>query len=198
MKKYLFVNDLIKWKHETDISNVDRVLWVDSDNFIAFVVNIFKKQCVPELKKIEEILYAIESGLAEKLNEDPWVKILHDDNINEKHKEIRDKAWNIISSIVSYENEPEIYYRNTRRKLILDASKKFNVSDRVIYKYLTKYWQRGMIKNALIPDFENSGGKGKNKIPGEKKLGRPRKNINVVGIGINVDEATKKIFSYCN
>ena len=28
---------------------------------------------------------------------------------------------------------------------------------------MTQYWQRGKIKNALLPDYQNSGGKGNEK-----------------------------------
>lgn len=46
----------------------------------------------------------------------------------------------------------------------------------------------------MLPDYENSGGKGKEKAAGSVKRGRPRKNISKIGSGINVDEETKKIF----
>lgn len=194
MRNYLCVNDLIKWKNESEENNIERVLWIDQDNIHAFVIHIFKKQCVPELKRVNDILYALDNDLAEKLKEDPWITYKADTQIDQKRIGLRDEAWNIISQIVDYKNEPDIYNRNFRRRLILDASKQFNKSDRVIYKYLTKFWQRGKLKNALLPDYDNSGGKGKSKTPGEKKIGRPRKNAAELGKGINVDEATKRIF----
>lgn len=42
-----------------------------------------------------------------------------------------------------------------------------------IYRYLRRYWQRGQTPNALLPDYANCGGKGKQKTRGEKRLGRP-------------------------
>jgi hypothetical protein len=68
------------------------------------------------------------------------------------------------------------------------------VSKVMIYKYLRKYWQRGKTKNALLPDYFNSGAKGKPRVAGEKKRGRPRKRVDISGVGINVDENTKKVF----
>lgn len=194
MKTYLFVNDLIKWESEAEDTAIERILWIDPDHVLAFVININERQCVPEARKVEDILFALENGLAKKWEEDPWAKFLKEEEIDPKYIKAREEAWKVIASIVSDNNKPEVYYRNARRKFILDASKEFGVSDRVIYKYLTKYWQRGSSLNALLPDYNNSGGRGKSKTPKEKKLGRPRKNVAVIGAGINTDEATKRIF----
>ena len=50
--------------------------------------------------------------------------------------------------------------------------------------------------SAAIPDYRNSGGKGKQKVAGDVKRGRPRKYANDpdIGIGINVTEETKMTF----
>src|SRR5690606_30090147 len=58
--------------------------------------------------------------------------------------------------------------------------------------YFKRYWQRGLTKNALLPDYHNSGCKGIEKNVGKKKRGRPRKEYK--GEGVNVDEETKRIF----
>ena len=46
--------------------------------------------------------------------------------------------------------------------------------------------------NALIPDYRNSGGKGKKRIAKGKKLGSPR--LHSEGTGAIIDEATEKLF----
>lgn len=68
---------------------------------------------------------------------------------------------------------------------------KHGISYPTVRKYLYKYWARGKTIDALLPDYKNSGGKGKERKAGSIKRGRPPK----YGIeGINVDESTKKIF----
>ena len=52
-----------------------------------------------------------------------------------------------------------------------------------------------MIPNALLPDYFNSGAKGKTRHVGEKKRGRPRKNEDVLGTGINVTDDIARIFN---
>jgi len=59
---------------------------------------------------------------------------------------------------------------------------------------LKRYWIRGKIVNALLPDYDRCGGRGKERNTKGVKLGRPRKHANIVGDGINVDEEIKRIF----
>ncbi|WP_217579048.1 hypothetical protein, partial [Mesorhizobium sp. GbtcB19] len=44
-----------------------------------------------------------------------------------------------------------------------------------VKKLLSRYWQRGMNKNSMLPDYANSGGRGKSKKLNVDKNGRPRK-----------------------
>ncbi len=114
--------------------------------------------------------------------------------MSEKEKEIRNKAWMIIENFVSPENEPNIYYKQYLGKFVQQTVIKQKTTSATVYKYLRKYLQRGKTKNALLPDYQNSGSCKERKIT--KKLGRKRKfeeNIEI-GEGINIDEGLKKIF----
>jgi hypothetical protein len=42
------------------------------------------------------------------------------------------------------------------------------VSINKILRLLRRYWQRGQTINALVPDYENSGGKGQKRAIGDK------------------------------
>ncbi|UUZ53530.1 hypothetical protein LP419_32985 [Massilia sp. H-1] len=45
-----------------------------------------------------------------------------------------------------------------------------------VYRYLRRYWERGQNANALLPDYKNSGGRGKTRsVNPAVKRGRPRK-----------------------
>ncbi|MDP4092953.1 MAG: DDE-type integrase/transposase/recombinase [Bacillota bacterium] len=180
---------MINWKNT---GKTDRILWVDA--YIIYVVDINAMDGMPIAKKISDVLDALEGGNAEKLDYDPLLRTDPDETINEKDRIKRDAAWAIISEIVRFENEPDIYMREKRGPWIRGAVQKYSVTYASVYKYLRRYWQRGKNKNSLLPDYCNSGGKGKSKKLGLKKIGRPRKNIDVNGPGVNVDEDTKKIF----
>lgn len=65
-------------------------------------------------------------------------------------------------------------------------------------KLLSRYWQRGMNKNAMLPDYANSGGRGKTKKLSDEKIGRPRR-VTVNGeyrSGINITDEIKTQFEH--
>lgn len=189
MNGMLAVNELIQWTSESgDI--VERIVWLDEGNIIVFVIDINSVKGFPIKRTVAEIAEALESGIAIKIEKDPLIRLFNDDDIKAKDKLIRDNAWEVISSMVVPENEPLIFSRSFRGPLVQKTAKEFGVMDKTVYKYLRRYWQRGKNINALLPDYDKSGGPGKPKSVGEKKRGRPRK----MGLGINVDDETKRIF----
>ncbi|MEH2136713.1 Mu transposase C-terminal domain-containing protein [Nostoc sp.] len=199
----LFVNDLIEWIDESGNNFVERVLWIDEGYTIAFVFDINTKTGFPEPKKISDITEAISDSRALKLKSDPWARIVRDEDLSEKEKELRDRAWQIISFIIT--QEPSVYYRDYRGALVQQTIEKYNAGrskgklvEISVYKYLRRFWQRGKNKNALLPDYANSGGRGKPKASGDKKRGRPRKYAHdqEIGPGVNVTEEDKKIFRF--
>nr|WP_307905903.1 transposase [Clostridium botulinum] len=65
-----------------------------------------------------------------------------------------------------------------------------------IKKIFSRFWQRGMTKNSLLPDYMNSGGKGKNKKLSTVKIGRP-KSVDYYGNsigGINITDNVRQQF----
>ena len=112
MSNYLFVNDLIEWVDESGNSFVERILWIDEGYVIVFTLDINVKTGFPVPKRVSDIQEAINEGRALKLKTDPWARIVRDEDLSHKEKEIRDKYWDLISSIVI--QEPSIYYRDKR------------------------------------------------------------------------------------
>ena len=193
----LYVNDLIEWIDDVKETKVERIIWVDKNYVIAFVFDINTNKGVPCAKRISEIEEAIVEGVALKLKSDPWLKIVKENNLSDKEIEIRDRTWNIIADLVK--QEPEIYDRKLRGSLVVEAitQSQEKVAKKTVYSYLRKYWQRGKTKNSLLPDYSNSGGKGKaRKYNQDIKLGRPRKykKVEEIGEGVNITEADRKIF----
>lgn len=187
----LVVNELLNYK-VAGKKQIERVLWIDEDNTIVVTIDILSSNSLPKIKNVPLIMDQMESGHIEKTSEDPYYRLIDEDKLDNKYLDIRDRAWDIICDAVSC--EPDIYYRDERGVLIQKILVKHGVTKSLVYKYLRKYWQRGKNKNTLLPDYRNSGGKGKPKNVGEKKLGRPRTNPQIQGTGINVDEETKRIF----
>ena len=63
-----------------------------------------------------------------------------------------------------------------------------------IYNWLKQYWRYGQQKIALLPNYDNRGGRGTSKKAGEKKRGTPKKRKELFGEGKNiVPEMQQKI-----
>lgn len=186
----LLVNTLIRWKVADDEKKIERILWTSESDDAAYVINIFDNN-YPFFRRLSDIEENINSELAIIEDKDPLNRILKEEDILDKHKELRNKAWEAIEEIVY--QEPLIYISQERSRFISEVCKMHQLNKNTVIKYLKKYWKRGKTINALLPDFYLCGGKGKDKSIGDKKIGRPRKNIKIIGQGVNVDEEIKKI-----
>ncbi|WP_200906386.1 hypothetical protein [Limnoraphis robusta] len=202
MKNEIFVNDIIQWSSEHTLDSlIERVVWIDEGYIIAFVVDIYATKGFPHSRSINDLKEALRHQEASKLEVDPWARAIQEDSLSAREKELRDNAWEIISSLVV--QEPDIYYRHHRGKLIKQAIAQYQLhhggdqlAEKVVYKHLRRFWQGGKVKNALLPNYANSGGKGKRRSSGEKKRGRPKKYKHhpEIGEGINITEQDRKIF----
>ena len=190
------VNNLIQRSGASSEAVTERVLWLDEGEDVAFVIEVEGRKGVPQHVKVSELKEDAEAGQLVVLTEDKWARVLVEQELSDKQKSIRDKAWEIIEPLVVSEAEPDIFNNIIRGSLIKEAARKHGVTVTVVYKYLRRFWQRGKVKNALLPDYENSGAPGKERKAGEKKRGKPRKyaSDSEIGVGINVDESVKKIF----
>ncbi|MGD6834420.1 Mu transposase C-terminal domain-containing protein [Sutcliffiella halmapala] len=180
-----YVNEILQ---DYQQESLYRILWLDPGNSIMYFLELNNPKAFPEKKLVSEMTDLIIIGDWRKVIDNSYDIIVSND-YESKHYETRDAAWAIIQDIVK--KEPAIYERSFRTKLIKEVQEKHDVTYPTVRKYLYKYWSRGKTVDALLPDYKNSGAKGKERKAGETKRGRPP----VYGVkGINVDEATKKIF----
>src|SRR5699024_6284832 len=93
----------------------------------------------------------------------------------------------------SIPNMPDLPDKHGRAGKIREIVQQRRLGKTRVKKLLTRYWQRGMTKHAMLPDYSNSGGKGKTKTLTKEKVGRPRKvNINnEYQTGINITDEVK-------
>lgn len=184
------INSLIEWKNEDEtVAGIERLIWMDEE--IAYVIDVSINK-VPFIRKLENIEKALVEGKARIKETDKFIMVIKEEEISDKHKEIRDKAWNVIEKMI--DKEPLIYQSSFRRKAIKKASSAYNISESWILEYMKRYWKRGKTRNALLPDYWRCGAKGKERKAGNVKRGRPRHHQDIKGIGVNVTEDIKRIF----
>jgi hypothetical protein len=171
-----------------------RIVYIDDENKALYYVNIDASTSMPKKVLIEKLEAEIKNNILIKIP-DQFLKVIKEDEISELQKERRDLDWNIIQKYWNNQKE-SLLERKGRENKLKKISDENNLSLPKIKKMFSRFWQRGMNKNALLPDYINSGGKGKTKNLNENKVGRPRR-VNYEGEsieGINITEDIKKIF----
>ncbi|WP_171060983.1 Mu transposase C-terminal domain-containing protein [Poseidonocella sp. HB161398] len=148
----------------------ERVLWIESGSLGHVSIALDSSDALPEYVDSPTTLELLESGQL-LLLEDPWAKPIIDSRLPPKYLARRDEAWKIIQPIVL--QQPSTFDPEIRSALVKEASKKHKTSRQRIYRFLRRYWQRGMTVNALLPDYDNTARRGESKVPKQKKRGRP-------------------------
>lgn len=180
----LMLNMLIQNENKEKL----RVLWISKNSDDIYVINVNDNRWQYLYSK-SELKTEINKGKAVIV--DDFTFILSEDDISDKNKQIRDKYFNVISELYKLIDEPEIFTKE-RNKYIVKLSYEHKIARSSIEGALKRYWKGGKTKNSLLPHYYKCGGKGKEKLAGKVKRGRPP--IYKQHEGINVDENIKKIF----
>ncbi len=187
----ILVNSVFKY---VDIDNGERIRIIETDEENAYVVNIDSASSMPKVEKLQQLEEEID---AEKLVlvKDPFSKILEDKELTEVQIKKRDLDWQLIEKYWE-DNKDKILQKSYRSKVFKRISDESRVSLSTVKKLFSRFWQRGMNKNALLPDYINSGARGKERNLSGKKVGRPKK-VDYYGEsieGINITSDVKKHF----
>ena len=140
----LTINTLISWKTDDDNKKVERIIWLESQSNIVYVINV-NLNAFPFSRLLSDIEESIKQRIAFIEPDDILGRIINEEVISEKDREARDKAWEIISEIVCL--EPLIFVSKERRNLIKKVSALHNVHENTVVKYLKKYWKRGKTRS---------------------------------------------------
>ncbi|NFO46723.1 DDE-type integrase/transposase/recombinase [Clostridium botulinum] len=185
------VNSVFKYM---DIENGERIRVIETDEDNIYIVNIDAATSMPRSEKLEKLQEEIK---IEKLIEikDPFLKILEDKELTPVQIRKRDNDWKLIEDYWE-DNKMKLLKKAYRNKIFKNISEESGVSLSTVKKLFSRYWQRGMSKNALLPDYINSGAKGKERKLSENKVGRPKKPdyYGEVIEGINITDEVKKHF----
>jgi hypothetical protein len=187
----LLRNDLLQYTHPSP--RTVRILWIAPEQSHAYVFDVAARSADVELIQLSVLHADIRAGHASVLPADPYLMVVSQELLPAKHLQLRARAWAIVEALVAL--EPGIYEARQRGQLIAQATEAHGVSHPTIYRYLRRYWQRGQTPNALLPDYGNSGGRGKvRQASAGVKRGRPRKSGDDAGPGLNADEEIRRTF----
>jgi hypothetical protein len=185
-------NQVIKISDTSGVS-IQRILWIDREYTTAVTIKLIEENAWPEKSSINTLENLLENQLLEVVPDNFFEKIhFSDEELSEKMIAVRDNRWELIKDIV--DEEPAIYFRDSRLTLIKEKYTLDTPTIKNIYKYLRLFWQRGNIRNALLPNYSNCGGRGKKRSLGEKKVGRPQKYL-TENEGTNITQDISKMFA---
>jgi hypothetical protein len=128
----------------------ERILYRYKD--IIYLIDIYGNS-MPTTVSETFIQNGLNDGTILVLENEPYIIIKEDEDILPKHKAIRDKAYNAIKDIVTI--EPDIYIPDKRVKLVREYVD--SIHEATAMRYLKRFWQRGMHKNSLLPDYYKCG-----------------------------------------
>lgn len=181
------------YKYVDDVSK-ERIRVIDMIDDYIYIVNIDGATSMPRKELIETIVQEITT---EKLVaiKDPFVRIIDEKNLSELQISKRENDWKIILKFWN-PNKIGLLEKKYRNKIFEEISEQAGISVPKVKKLFSRYWQRGMNKNALLPDYINSGARGKERKLADVKVGRPRK-VDYEGEsikGINITDEVKQHF----
>jgi hypothetical protein len=190
MQTELYKNMVYEWADKEAPHSVERLLWLDQSSPFVWTIKIYGNSAQPVRRSRESLQHALDSGAARVLPKDPYAYLIRPErDIKESHRKHRDEAASLISSLVE-NGDTRIFQFYGRNSPVTDVVKGKRCTKSKVYRELRRYFQRGQIKNANLPLYDNCGWRDRldNLKPGQKKLGRPSKLSAATGEprGINI------------
>lgn len=187
----IYINQVLQYTADSK-----RIRIIEMEVPYVFIVDIGATSSMPKKELYSNLTTEIKQGELLVIS-DPYAKVISDNDLTEVQINKREEDWEIIQKHC-LQIMQMLLQKQGREKKIQEIAKETKLSPFKIKKLLSRYWQRGMTKNALLPDYSNSGGKGKIKTLTNEKVGRPRRiNINSdFQTGINITNEVKLQFEH--
>lgn len=185
------INSVYKY---VDIDNGERIRVLEIDELFVYVVDLDGDTSMPKQEYKQKFQEELEGDKLVKIK-DPYIRIFKEDELTEIQIVKRNDDWEFIQRYwIEYKNE--ILNKSKRAKALRNICDESNKGMIKVKRLFSRFWQRGMNRNALLPDYDKSGGRGKEKKLSTLKTGKPRKvdYYGTVSEGINITEDVKKHF----
>lgn len=132
-----------------------RILYLPADNCgKGYWLPLDTATNIPKSFDLSLLREQLMIGTMEKSVDDS--SVILDEELSEKGIARRDRAWGLISNIVTF--EPDIYDNSSRAELLRSVETSSGVRMNNLYGYLGRYWRSGCQRNALAPDYRKCGG----------------------------------------
>lgn len=187
----IYINQVLQYTADSQ-----RIRIIEMEQSYVYVVNIDTTSAMPKQELYNHLELELNQGQL-LIVADPFAKAIPDNELTPVQKNKRDEDWEVVEKYL-LPNMNELLKKQGREAKVVEISARSGLGKTKVKKLLSRYWQRGMNKNAMLPDYSNSGGRGKTKKLSEEKIGRPRK-VTVNGeyrSGINITDEIKTQFEH--
>jgi len=181
-------NELLEWPMHEGAPRIERMLWVDEDGIGVWSINIIDKKAWPVYHEFDDLETRLATGevrRVEKFNR-YLAKLLPDDEYLKKHRKRAKRNYDLIAPLVG-DNDPRIFARRHRGRMVAELSKRLGVREAQIYLLLRRFWQGGCTPYATLPEYFKCG-QTKDRQDRGKKRGRYKTG------GRNVTAEDTKLF----
>jgi hypothetical protein len=139
-----------------------RVIWLAPDTDTLVLISLEKIPKQPWLFGLAAFIQLLrELKVSRTELKVPEFMMALEDEIPAKHKTMRDENWERIRPLLAEPCDTSIFQPRGMGALIQSHAQRIGVERRTIYRLLYRYWMFGAIRNALLPQYANSGAKGK-------------------------------------
>ena len=173
MTTMLAVNDLVESLTEpSDLGGICRVLWVNrpDDRAVLMVMEDAPKQ--PFSKQLSLLEGWIRAGTARKTHFKPPAYMLRTE-LTDAAKASRDSNWERIAPLVA---TGAIFEPDAMGGMVSQRAAELEIPRKSLYRILYRFWMNGLVRDALLPNYEQSGAPGKAKqfADGKRNGRRPK------------------------
>ena len=164
-----------------------RLLWLPPRRESVAVIDLDPNGGMPFWMDYQQILGMIDTEAMEVLTEDPAGATLRaDSSLSAAEREVRDNRYRQILPLVE-DPDRVILIRDLRGAAVAAHIRAHGGTKKSIYAWLSLWWRRGQLPNALVPEYSASASNRKPPARFDKKRGRPRVGAEVHGnVGVNV------------
>lgn len=166
-----------------------RIVWMSPDRSGMYVYLLGADKGFPTKETPQSITDGIEQG---------WIELAEDETSfgvpSEADEKKRDSIWEMMGDALT--NEPAIFEKGERSAILDGIAEKYGVKKNNLYRFLRRYWERGMTKNAFLPI--DTAGKSRKVISNGKRGRKPKTSERGIALGDkdrkNIDDAIRKYY----
>lgn len=181
-------NDVIRY---TAQQRAVRVLYIERERGIVWTFELGQRHALPRAVPLPALSEDVFSGRARLLTDDPFAAHPAAAALPPRQRAQQAKAWDIVAGLQAL--APALYLAHDRAAMVAHSAAAHGVSRPTVLRYLRRFWERGQTPDALLPDYGNSGARGRTRAANAGvKRGRPRTDGRQAGL--NVDDDTRAVF----